>query len=150
MESVLPCPLAASVAMLSCCSTIAAPMAAKAMMSAMVCRCRLFFSSRSASVLLTPSSSPPVSEPLISGFSRLMIAVTSMRHSVISAALTSSRLAVPIRSACSVSELPAMPPRLAPPPMKPKMRLACRGSYTSLASVQNWLITRMPRMRPKK
>ena len=129
---------------------MAAPMAAKAMMSAMTCRWRLFFSRRSASVLLTVSSSPPVSDPLMIGFSRLMMKVTSVRHTVISAALTSSRFVVPMAGACSDSVLPAMPPRLAPPPMNPKMRLACRGSYTSLASVQNWLMTRMPRISPKK
>ena len=79
-----------------------------------------------------------------------MIADTSIRHSPISAALTSNRFVVPIALACSVRYEPAMPPRLEPPPMKPKIRFACLGSYTSLASVQNWLMTRMPRMSPKK
>ena len=128
IESVFPAPFADSVAMLSCCSTIAAPMAAKPMISAIVCRCLLFFSRRSASVLLTLSSSPPVSDPLMSGFSRLMMATTSTRHNAMSAALTSRRLVVPMTGAWSVSDDPAMPPRLAPPPMKPKIRLAWRGS----------------------
>ena len=37
-----------------------------------------------------------------------------------------------------------------PPPMNPNRRFACRGSNTTLASVQNWLITRMPRMSPNR
>jgi hypothetical protein len=57
-----------------------------------------------------------------------MIATTSTRHNAISAALTSRRFVVPMTGACSVSDEPAMPPRLAPPPMNPKIRFACRGS----------------------
>jgi hypothetical protein len=66
------------------------------------------------------------------------------------AALTSSRLfGADLLANCRMDE-PMMPPRLAPPPMNPKSRLACRGSKMSLASVQNWLMSRMPRMSPKR
>ena len=58
MPSVFDCPLASAAAMLSCCSMIAAPMAAKVMTIAMICRWREPRSSASASPPPTPSSSP--------------------------------------------------------------------------------------------
>ena len=67
------------------------------------------------------------------------------------AALTSTSCSEPTSSTTkAVMPAPRAPPRLAPPPMNPKRRLACRASKMSLARVQNWLISRMPRIRPKK
>ena len=54
MESVPPAPLAASAAMLSCCSMIAAPIDAKPMTSAMIWRCFELRRSWNASAALTP------------------------------------------------------------------------------------------------
>jgi hypothetical protein len=63
-------------------------------------------------------------------------------------ALTSSRLEVPTLVAKIVSDEPAMPPRLAPLPMNPNpLRLP---RVVDDVGVQNWLMTRMPRIRPKK
>ena len=57
------------------------------------------------------------------------ISRTSPAHSGRMTALQSSRLSVPPGSRRERSRpAPVMPPRLEPPPMKPKTRLACRGS----------------------
>ena len=74
MLSVFPAPFEAAVAMFSCCSMIAAPMAANPMIIPIVCRCRLFFSSLIASAPPTPSSSAPASDTRRSGFSMRRIA----------------------------------------------------------------------------
>ena len=67
------------------------------------------------------------------------------------AALTSTSCSEPTSSTTiAVMPAPSAPPRLAPPPMNPNRRLAWRASKMSLARVQNWLISRMPRIRPKK
>ena len=72
--------------------------------------------------------------------------VTSTAQITMRLPLISSMFVVPI---CVVYDLriaePAIPPSGAPPPMNPKRRLACRGSYTRFASVQNWLIRSTPR-----
>ena len=128
MLSVFPAPFEAAVAMFSCCSMIAAPTAANPMIIAIVCRCRLFLSSLIASAPPTPSSSAPASDTRRSGFSMRRIATTSAAQSAMMLALTSSRLEVPTFVAKIVSDEPAMPPRLEPPPMNPKIRFACRGS----------------------
>ncbi len=54
--------------------------------------------------------------------------MTRNAQSAMMPALTSSRLEVPTFVAAIVSDDPAMPPRLEPPPMNPKIRFACRGS----------------------
>ena len=101
-------------------------------------------------------ASPPLTPPLVAsretspaaGACR-SIAITMPAHTTSTVALSSRRLLVPTCwTASAVTVAPVAPPRLAPPPMKPNKRLACRASYTSLASVQNWLMSRIPITRP--
>ena len=67
------------------------------------------------------------------------------------AALTSTSCSEPTSSTRNaVMPAPRAPPRLAPPPMNPNRRLAWRASKMSFARVQNWLMSRMPSIRPKK
>ncbi len=128
--STFEAPLDSAAAMFSCCSMMAAPIAAKPMTMAMVCRCRDERSSRNASAPLTLASSPVLLASLrpAPGSRRTIIATVTVQSARV-AALTSSTELVPIRSTTvEVIVAPAKPPRLEPAPMKPKMRLACRGS----------------------
>ncbi len=149
MESVPPPPFAAA-AMFSCCSMMAAPIEAKLMTSAMICRWRDRRRRLSASVALTPCSRFVVVTASLSTRSRRMIAATSTAQTTMSAALGRRRLTDPNRCAEAASAEPATPPSGAPPATKPNSRLACRGSYTTLASVQNWLIRSTPRISPAR
>ena len=129
MLSVAERPLNASAAMLSCCSIRPAPTAAKAITRAITWRWRDSRSSRNASLPETPSSSGTTAPPRPAAASRRAIRVTIPAHSSRMPALHSSRLSVPTRlTTTAVRPAPVMPPRLEPPPMKPKMRLACRAS----------------------
>ena len=123
-------PLKASAAMFSCCSIRLAPIAPKAMTSAITWRCRDSRSIFSASPAPTPFSSPvEVIPERRSPPARDSTVSTSTAHTTRSEALASSRLLVPMAFTAKVRiDEPAMPPRLAPAPMKPKSRLACRAS----------------------
>jgi hypothetical protein len=110
--------------MLSCWSMIAAPIAAKLMTSAMICRCFDCRKRSSASVALTPFSFFTLTSGSASIFSRVMMNVTSAALSAIRTAPGRIRLIDPIRLADAASAEPAMPPNGAPPPMNPKSRLA--------------------------
>ena len=130
---------------------IAAPTAAKLITSAMICRCFDCRRRRKASTALTPFSSLTAAPGAAAGsrFSRRMISSTRKALTSMHAALGRSRFVDPIVFAYAVTNADAaMPPSGAPPPMKPNSRFAWRGSYTMLASVQNWLMRRTPRIKP--
>ena len=94
--SVSPRPLNASAAMFNCCSIRPAPIAAKAITAAMICRCRLLISSRKPSAPPTSDSSPVDVTPASSmSPARRMIITTMPTQMKRSVALTSSRLLVP-------------------------------------------------------
>ena len=104
-------------------------MAPNAMTSEMTCRCRDSRSMRSASPPPTPFSSPALAMAESWTGLRASTLSTSTAATPSSVALTSSRLFVPNVPVANVSsDEPAMPPRLAPAPMKPNSRLACRAS----------------------
>ena len=86
-----------------------------------------FASIRNASAPPTPRSSS-IGDRLLASW-RCMMRTTMPAQQARAAALTSSRLTLPISSTKNfVSPAPSAPPRLAPPPMKPNTRLACRAS----------------------
>ena len=96
MPSVLAWPLASAVAMLSCCSMMAAPMAANVITMAMICRWREPRSRASASPPLTPSSSPVLAASLVPARSLLRTMQTTIsKQTARIAALTSSIVVVP-------------------------------------------------------
>ena len=104
-------------------------MAPKAMTSEITCRCRDSRSIRSASLPPTPFSSPALAMDASWTGLRASMLSTSTAATPSRVALTSSRLLVPNVPVANVSsDEPAMPPRLAPAPMKPNSRLAWRAS----------------------
>ncbi len=130
MPVVFLTPLASAVAMFSCCSMMAAPMAAKAMTRAITCRCREEPSNWMASPLDTPSSSTALAASLVPApFSRCRMNTTMARQSARVPAPIKSIVFVPTFSTRNrVSPLPRAPPRLEPAPTNPNTRLAWRGS----------------------
>ena len=77
----------------------------------------------------TPSSSGTTAPARPAASSRRTISATSPEQRRRMKALHSSRFSVPRRlTTTAVNPAPVMPPRLDPPPMNPKMRLACRAS----------------------
>ena len=124
--STFEAPFAAAVAMFSCCSMIAAPIAAKPITMAIFCRCFDERSSRIASEPLTLDSSPVLLASLRPAFgSRRTSHITVVVQMASVAALTRSTPLVPMLSTIvDVTIAPVNPPRLAPAPTKPKMRLA--------------------------
>ena len=117
----------ASATMFTCCSTMAAPAAARPITSAITRRWGERASRRSASTPPTPRSSSSSDCAPTSWRRRIRTTMPAQHASV--AALTSSRLMLPISPTSSVVRpAPSAPPRLAPPPMKPNSRLAWRAS----------------------
>ena len=104
-------------------------MAPNAITSEITCRWRDSRSMRSASLPPTPFSSPALAMAESWTWLRASTLSTSTAATPSRVALTSSRLFVPNAPVANVSsDEPAMPPRLAPAPMKPNSRLACRAS----------------------
>ena len=111
---------------------IAAPTAAKLITSAMICR---WLDVRSRYKRLPDTDTflfRTGGDRLWRGLCLASAERSSTRspeQAIISVPLINSMLFVPIRSVkrIRISE-PAIPPSAAPPPMKPKIRLACRGS----------------------
>ena len=119
IASVPSAPLKASAAMFSCWSTMPAAIEVSAMTPAMICRCFELRSSRSASCPPTPFSLPASSRPrqfLVAA--RPVMRTTTAAQADRTIALTSTIWRFPncvVRNAVMLP--PAMPPRLAPPPM---------------------------------
>ena len=108
---------------------MAAPIAARLMMSAMTLRCAERRRSWKASCPPTFSSGVGSASALgMAGRSRVRIRLTTATQTTSTPALRSSRLVVPMDAAFTATALPAMPPSGAPPPMNPKSRFAWRGS----------------------
>ena len=100
------------------------------MIRAMSCRWRDPRSIRNASVPPTPFSSPVAATAAGDrSRARRMTMETTPAQAIRSALLASSRLLAPTLSTAKTTTADAvMPPRLAPPPMKPNSRFACRAS----------------------
>ena len=150
MPSPPPSPCVASAAMLNCWSRTAAPAAAHPTVRAST-RSELDPAiRRRASRPPTPRSEASKSACSPTRWPR-STSTTMPAQAARVAALTSTSCSEPTSSTmAAVNPDPRAPPRLAPPPMNPNRRFACRASKMSFARVQNWLISRMPRIRPKK
>ena len=127
-NAVMPSSLApvASATMFTCCSTMVEPAAASPITSAITRKWGDCASIRRASAPPTPRSSSSSDCPALCR--RRMTVTMPVQHANV-AALTSSRLRLPISSTSTlVRPAPSAPPRLAPPPMKPNTRFAWRAS----------------------